>query len=187
MSCGSARRSGSRRYADTATSTLPRRSARRPAHAPDRLAGRFADHYAAWVWLTTPWPSLHGATPLALLVRGEAGPVARAAQGRPAGRLCVTGTPKVRSSGALTEGPRHAAFGGEGRPKERSQPIEGKLLLTESEAADFLSFKSVTLSRYRFSGDGPAYCKLGGAMRYYRADLLAWAWAKRRGHPRERR
>lgn len=88
---------------------------------------------------------------------------------------------------AFTEGPQHAAFDGESRPTERSQPIEQRLLLTESEAADFLSFKSVTLSRYRYSGDGPAYCKLGGAIRYYRADLLAWAWAKRRDHPRERR
>ena len=62
------------------------------------------------------------------------------------------------------------------RPREPagecSQPIEERLLLTESEAADFLRLSPVTLSHYRYTGDGPAYCKLGGAIRYYRADIL---------------
>ena len=58
--------------------------------------------------------------------------------------------------------------------------------IVPDEAADFLRFKPMTLSRYRVSGDGPAYFKLGEAIRYYRADLLAWAWARRHGHARER-
>ena len=86
----------------------------------------------------------------------------------------------------LADGAPCAAFDGESPPGECSHPIEQRLFLTESEAADFLRFKPVTLSRYRFSGEGPAYCKLGGAIRYYRADLLAWAWARRHGHARER-
>lgn len=87
----------------------------------------------------------------------------------------------------LADGAPCAVSDGESPPGECSHPIEQRLFLTESEAADFLRFSPVTLSRYRYSGEGPAYCKLGGAIRYYRADLLAWAWARRHGHPRERR
>ena len=85
----------------------------------------------------------------------------------------------------LADGAPCAVSDRESPPGECSQPIEERLLLTESEAADFLRLSPVTLSHYRYTGDGPAYCKLGGAIRYYRADILAWAWAKRRGYPRE--
>ena len=53
----------------------------RPLAGLDRVTALFADGYAAWVWLTTPRPSLDGAEPLALLVRGEVERVAEAAQG----------------------------------------------------------------------------------------------------------
>ena len=53
----------------------------RPLAGLDRVAGLFADGYVAWVWLTTPRPSLDGAAPLALLARGEVERVAEAAQG----------------------------------------------------------------------------------------------------------
>ena len=53
----------------------------RPLPGLDRVAGLFADGYAAWVWLTTPRPSLDGATPLTVLARGEIEPVAEAARG----------------------------------------------------------------------------------------------------------
>lgn len=53
----------------------------RPLPGLDRVAGRFADGYAAWVWLTTSRPSLDGAKPLALLGRGEVERVAEAAKG----------------------------------------------------------------------------------------------------------
>ena len=53
----------------------------RPLAGLDRVTGLFADSYAAWVWLTTPRPSLDGAEPLALLARGEVERVAEAAQG----------------------------------------------------------------------------------------------------------
>lgn len=53
----------------------------RPLTGLDRVAGLFADGYAAWVWLTTPRPSLDGAEPLALLARGEVERVAEAARG----------------------------------------------------------------------------------------------------------
>ena len=53
----------------------------RPLPGLDRVARPFADGYAAWVWLTTPRPSLDGAEPLALLARGEVERVAEAARG----------------------------------------------------------------------------------------------------------
>ena len=86
----------------------------------------------------------------------------------------------------LAEGAPCAVSDGERPPGECSHPIEQRLFLTEAEAADFLRFKPLTLSRYRCTGEGPTYCKLGGSIRYYRADLLAWAWARRHGHARER-
>ena len=45
------------------------------------MVGQFGDGYAAWVWLTTPRPSLDGATPFTLLARGEIEYVGDAARG----------------------------------------------------------------------------------------------------------
>ena len=53
----------------------------RPLPGLDQVVGLFADGYAAWVWLTTPRPSLDGATPLTVLARGEIEPVADAVRG----------------------------------------------------------------------------------------------------------
>ncbi len=53
----------------------------RPLPGLDGVARLFGDGYAAWVWLTTPLPSLDGAQPLALLAAGEAELVADAARG----------------------------------------------------------------------------------------------------------
>lgn len=41
----------------------------------------FVDHYSAWVWLTTPQPSLEGQTPLVLLHAGNSERVVAAAAG----------------------------------------------------------------------------------------------------------
>ncbi len=45
-------------------------------------------------------------------------------------------------------------------------------LLTESEAAAFLRLQPVTLKKWRFRGRGPAYVRLGSAIRYERRALL---------------
>jgi excisionase family DNA binding protein len=47
-------------------------------------------------------------------------------------------------------------------------------LLTTPEAAHYVRLGKPTLERFRISGDGPRYCKLGGAVRYRRTDLDAW-------------
>lgn len=53
----------------------------RPLDGIERILPHFEDGYAAWVWLTTPRPSLDGEEPLALLSRGESARVADAAEG----------------------------------------------------------------------------------------------------------
>jgi predicted DNA-binding transcriptional regulator AlpA len=47
-------------------------------------------------------------------------------------------------------------------------------LLTEIRAAEVVSLSVKTLQAWRLRGVGPAYVKAGKAVRYRRADLLAW-------------
>ncbi len=53
-------------------------------------------------------------------------------------------------------------------------------LLRESEAAQMLSLEVSTLRRWRWSGRGPRFLKLGGAVRYDRTDIDAFVEASRR-------
>lgn len=52
-------------------------------------------------------------------------------------------------------------------------------VLTTLEAASYVRLGKPTLERLRVSGDGPLYCKLGGAVRYRKADLDLWLEARR--------
>lgn len=47
-------------------------------------------------------------------------------------------------------------------------------IITTKEAADYVRLGKPTLERFRISGNGPAYVKLGGAVRYRKADLDSW-------------
>lgn len=47
-------------------------------------------------------------------------------------------------------------------------------ILNTKEAARYVRLGKPTLERFRISGGGPRYCKLGGAVRYRRVDLDAW-------------
>ena len=53
-------------------------------------------------------------------------------------------------------------------------------LLKEGEAAKILNLEVATLRRWRWSGCGPRFLKLGGAVRYDMADLEAFIEAGRR-------
>lgn len=57
-------------------------------------------------------------------------------------------------------------------------------LLTTPEAARFLRLSVATLERFRVTGEGPAFIKLGAGARsrvvYQRADLDSWLDAQRR-------
>ena len=48
------------------------------------------------------------------------------------------------------------------------------LILTTPEAAQYVRLGKPTIERFRLTGEGPRYAKLGGAVRYRRCDLDAW-------------
>ena len=53
-------------------------------------------------------------------------------------------------------------------------------LLTPAEAAEYVGLTEETLLRWRMRGQGPAFLKLGRkVVRYSRADIDAWAEARR--------
>ena len=66
-------------------------------------------------------------------------------------------------------------------PRQRTTPVRQdlKIFLSTREAAELLTLSSRTLDRYRVHGGGPAFVRLGGRVRYTRADLLEWALARR--------
>ena len=60
-----------------------------------------------------------------------------------------------------------------------------KVILTTREAAALLTLSPRMLERYRVKGGGPRYLKIGGSVRYARADLLEWVLTMRRDGTRE--
>lgn len=46
------------------------------------------------------------------------------------------------------------------------------------EAAEYVRLGKPTLERFRITGEGPNYCKLGGAVRYRKVELDAWLESK---------
>ena len=57
---------------------------------------------------------------------------------------------------------------------------QGCKYLNTREAAAVLGLSARTLDRYRVSGDGPVFLKLGGRVRYLREDLDEWVRSRRR-------
>lgn len=53
-------------------------------------------------------------------------------------------------------------------------PIDPDALIAEVQAADFLRISIRTLQAWRCQGAGPAFVRVGRAIRYRRRDLLAW-------------
>ena len=58
--------------------------------------------------------------------------------------------------------------------------MNGTIYLNTREAAARLRLSARTLDRYRVSGDGPVFLKLGGRVRYLIEDLDAWVKTRRR-------
>jgi predicted site-specific integrase-resolvase len=52
--------------------------------------------------------------------------------------------------------------------------------LREQEAANYIGVAPKTLANWRVSGFGPAFVKLGGAVRYLRGDLDSFIKQNRR-------
>jgi hypothetical protein len=59
-------------------------------------------------------------------------------------------------------------------------PAANRGLINEHAAAGWLGLKVSTLRRWRWSGDGPAFVKIGASVRYDPADLAAFINAGRR-------
>ena len=47
-------------------------------------------------------------------------------------------------------------------------------VMNTAEAASYVRLGKPTLDRYRVTGEGPRFAKLGGAVRYRRCDLDDW-------------
>ena len=47
-------------------------------------------------------------------------------------------------------------------------------IFTTSEAAAYTKMAVPTLERFRLTGEGPIFAKLGGSVRYRRCDLDKW-------------
>ncbi len=60
------------------------------------------------------------------------------------------------------------------------EPLSPPALVNEVAAANILSLSVKTLRRWRWSGKGPRFLKLGAAVRYDSADLTAFIEAGRR-------
>lgn len=52
--------------------------------------------------------------------------------------------------------------------------------ITTREAAEFLGLSVATLNKWRVIGLGPAYFKLGKAVRYRLSELEEWASSQRK-------
>lgn len=52
-------------------------------------------------------------------------------------------------------------------------------ILNTREAADYVRLGKPTMERFRISGAGPVFVKLGGAVRYRKADLENWLASRR--------
>ena len=50
--------------------------------------------------------------------------------------------------------------------------------LRTQDAAQILGFSKATLEKFRLTGGGPKFYKLGRAVRYTHTDLIEWAEAR---------
>jgi predicted DNA-binding transcriptional regulator AlpA len=58
--------------------------------------------------------------------------------------------------------------------------IDPEELISERETAALLFQRPTTLTAWRHENRGPAYLKIGRAVRYRRSDVNAWLGARRR-------
>ena len=68
--------------------------------------------------------------------------------------------------------------------KVRHKPHQGHHLRTQ-DAADYLGLSKSTLEKYRLSGGGPQFIKMGKAIAYKAEDLDAWVGARKRNSTSE--
>jgi excisionase family DNA binding protein len=66
-------------------------------------------------------------------------------------------------------------------PVVHAEPRPADVLYTREQAAEFLNLKPQTLAAWAMTGRGPAFCKMGRAVRYRRSVLEAYVEATMRG------
>lgn len=54
--------------------------------------------------------------------------------------------------------------------------------LNESKVAELICQSVRTIQKWRVTGHGPAYYKLGRSVRYRRSEVIAWAEERRKAH-----
>ena len=84
----------------------------------------------------------------------------------------VPGTLPFRS--APSASPRVKTFHSQQGPARRTAMSEQCVLLTTRQAAERLGLSPRTLERYRVTGDGPEFVKMGHAVRYMAGKLNEW-------------
>jgi excisionase family DNA binding protein len=52
--------------------------------------------------------------------------------------------------------------------------VPDDVLMTTAETAELLRVHVDTLRRWRLSGYGPAYVRIGRTYRYWRSEVMAW-------------
>jgi predicted DNA-binding transcriptional regulator AlpA len=62
------------------------------------------------------------------------------------------------------------------------QAVAPGTFIDECRVADMLCQSVRTIQKWRVTGNGPGYFKLGRSVRYRLGDVLAWAEARRKAH-----
>ena len=94
-----------------------------------------------------------------------------------AGRMpAVIALPAVPGRLPLRQAPRASRVDG-----HASQgPAGARMYMNTREAANWLGLSPRTLDRYRVTGEGPAFFRLGRLVRYRREDIETWLAGRRR-------
>jgi len=61
-------------------------------------------------------------------------------------------------------------------------PAPAAEFLDEHQVAGLLCQSVRTIQKWRVTGQGPGFYKLGRSVRYRRAEVIAWAEARRKAH-----
>ena len=56
------------------------------------------------------------------------------------------------------------------------------MFIDEQQVADMLCQSVRTIQKWRLTGNGPEFHKLGRSVRYRQSDVLAWADTRRKAH-----
>ncbi|NOX40195.1 MAG: helix-turn-helix domain-containing protein [Alphaproteobacteria bacterium] len=65
---------------------------------------------------------------------------------------------------------------------QETRLIDPDQLMTETQVADFLCQSIRTIQKWRITGFGPAFYKIGRSVRYKRGELVDWMNERKRAH-----